>query len=251
MLTLCKICNSMMSEGGKTMIGERLKSIREKTGMNKKDFATYLGLKYTTYNNYETEAREPASDFLILISEKFDVSIDYIFGLKKEGIVEHSYQLKSSEFNIIEKYRKLSPHGKEVVDFILEKEYEHSLECIIPDSTTRFVPYFYRLASAGTGQIIFDTPPTKSIEIPSAYTNVDYALGVNGDSMSPDYEDGDTLLVEMTNSIEKGDIGIFQVDNMCYVKKLGNGELISINKNYENIKLNETSSCLGRVVDKL
>ena len=58
------------------MIGEKLKELREKTGLNKKEFAQYLGLKYTTYNNYETESREPSSDFLILISEKFDVSID-------------------------------------------------------------------------------------------------------------------------------------------------------------------------------
>ena len=64
------------------MIGEKLKEIREKTGMNKKEFAQYLGLKYTTYNGYETEAREPSSDFLILVSEKFDVSIDYLLGLK-------------------------------------------------------------------------------------------------------------------------------------------------------------------------
>ena len=47
------------------MIGDKLKEIRERTGMNKKEFAEYIGVKYTTYNGYETGAREPASDFLI------------------------------------------------------------------------------------------------------------------------------------------------------------------------------------------
>ena len=74
------------------MIGEKLKEIREKTGMNKKEFAQYLGLKYTTYNNYETEAREPASDFLILISTKFDVSIDYLLGLQCAFLIFHVFQ---------------------------------------------------------------------------------------------------------------------------------------------------------------
>ena len=84
------------------MISERLKEIREKTGMNKKEFADYIGLKYTTYNNYETGAREPASDFLILISTKFDVSIDYILGLQTEKEILHSYKLKSTEYTHIE-----------------------------------------------------------------------------------------------------------------------------------------------------
>ena len=34
------------------MIGDKLKEIRERTGMNKKEFAEYIGVKYTTYNGY-------------------------------------------------------------------------------------------------------------------------------------------------------------------------------------------------------
>lgn len=108
------------------MIGTKLKEIRETTGMNKKEFAQYLGLKYTTYNNYETEAREPASDFLILVSEKFDVSIDYLLGLREECKILHSYQLYAEEYAYIKKYRDLDDHGKEMVDFTLKKEWERS-----------------------------------------------------------------------------------------------------------------------------
>lgn len=104
------------------MIGEKLKEIRESINMNKKEFAQYLGLKYTTYNNYETEAREPASDFLILISEKFDVSIDYLLGLKEESEILHSYQLKSTEYEYIKKYRTLDPSGQEHVNAVLDHE---------------------------------------------------------------------------------------------------------------------------------
>lgn len=106
------------------MIGERLKEIREKTGMNKKEFANYIGIKYTTYNGYETGAREPDSDFLILISQKFDVSTDYLLGLQGVREVLHSYKLKSAEYAHIEKYRDLDDHGQDMVDVVLEKEYE-------------------------------------------------------------------------------------------------------------------------------
>ena len=105
------------------MISERLKEIREKTGMNKKEFADYIGLKYTTYNNYETGAREPASDFLILISTKFDVSIDYILGLQTEKEILFIQIENPQEYARIEKYRSLDPHGKDMVDTVLDKEY--------------------------------------------------------------------------------------------------------------------------------
>ena len=154
----------------------------------------------------------------------------------------------------IKKYRGLDIHGREVVDFILEKEYERSRE---KDETVsapvRLINYYYRLASAGTGQILFDMPPTKKIEIPDTpqYREADYAIGVNGDSMKPIYEDGDTLLVEMTEDIETGDIGIFSVNGECYVKKLGEKELISLNNEYPNIPLNETAKRMGKVIGKL
>ena len=117
----------------------------------------------------------------------------------------------------------------------------------------RLINYYYRVASAGTGQIIFDMPPTKRIEIPNTleYRKVDYAIGVNGNSMEPLYHDGDMLLVEMAEDIEIGEIGIFRVDNESYVKKLGETELISLNPNARNIPLNESAGCMGKVVGKL
>lgn len=115
------------------MIGEKLKEIRESLGLNKKEFSQYIGIKYTTYNGYETEAREPSSDFLILISEKFDVSIDYLLGLKDEREILHSYKLRSGEYDHIKKYRELDTHGKDMVDTVLQKEYDRVVE--LHDST--------------------------------------------------------------------------------------------------------------------
>ena len=115
------------------MIGEKLKELRENLGLNKKEFAQYIGIKYTTYNGYETEAREPSSDFLILISEKFDVSIDYLLGLKDEREILHAYKLRSGEYEHIKKYRELDTHGKDMVDTVLQKEYDRVVE--LHDST--------------------------------------------------------------------------------------------------------------------
>ena len=80
--------------------------------------------------------------------------------------------------------------------------------------------------------------------------HVNFAIGVNGNSMEPTYSDGDTLLVEKQNSINVGEIGIFMIDGEAFVKELGNGVLISHNKDYEDKKINENTICLGKVIGK-
>lgn len=254
------------------MIGVKLKELRETTGMNKKEFAQYLGLKYTTYNGYETEAREPSSDFLILVSEKFNVSIDFLLGLKNESEILHSYQLRTDEFDHIKKYRNLDALGKEHIHTILEwetdrvsalnkpeEQFEHLYNFELPsentDQPTRTLNYYQRLASAGTGQIVFDDVPVDLIEIPDIpeYDRVKYAIGVNGDSMEPLYYDGDILLVEPMQDVRVDEIGIFIVDGESLVKKRGKRTLISLNKKkkYPEIPIDEDTRCLGRVVDKI
>ena len=68
--------------------------------------------------------------------------------------------------------------------------------------------------------------------------------------MEPTYYDGDTLIVERNAIPEIGKTGIFIVDGVSYVKRLGNGELISDNKAYNNI-VGEYGECLGRVLGKV
>lgn len=241
--------------------GNRIIQLRKEHGYKtRKEFAEKLGIPETTLRNYETDVREPGHTFLKQISDFFSISTDYLLGLTEEREKYSSHQLKTSEYEHIEKYRALDQHGQETVSYILDRETERvkqikqvTNEPKSLNTPMRLINYYYRLASAGTGQIIFDMPPTKRIEIPDLpeYRKADYAIGVNGNSMEPTYYDEDTLLVEMTEEIEIGEIGIFSVNNECFVKKLGHDELISLNPECDNIALNETARCMGKVLGKL
>ena len=48
--------------------------------MTQEQFGEAIGLKKSTYNNYETGTREPKSDFWIAVAEKYGVTIDYLMG---------------------------------------------------------------------------------------------------------------------------------------------------------------------------
>mgnify|MGYP002223870170 CR=1 FL=1 len=59
-------------------IGQIMKDLRVKAGLNKQQAADRLGMPYTTYNNYETDARQVGSDTLKKLSKMYDVTIDYL-----------------------------------------------------------------------------------------------------------------------------------------------------------------------------
>lgn len=59
----------------------RLKAIREKMGMNMREFARFLDVKYTTYVGYENGAREPGGDFLTHLARLCGTTTDYLLGL--------------------------------------------------------------------------------------------------------------------------------------------------------------------------
>ena len=109
-----------------------LKTLRESLGITQKDFASSLSIKTTTYNGYETGAREPKSDFLIAVAQKYGVTIDYLMGysdnpnLTSDG--KPNFPISSQETEHIKKYRTLDKYGKEAVSGILEVEFKRCKE---------------------------------------------------------------------------------------------------------------------------
>lgn len=156
-----------------------------------------------------------------------------------------------SEINHIKKYRSLSDYDKETVNGLVNRLANKPSE-FVQIMPPIMVPFYGHIASAGTGQFVFDDIPPEMIEIEDCMENmhVDFAIGVNGDSMEPTYSDGDTLLVKKQDSINFGEIGIFMIDGEAFVKELGNGVLISHNKNYQDRSIDENTVCLGKVIGK-
>ena len=239
--------------------GTRLKARREQLGITQPQLAEMLGVSKGAIGNYETDANSPKATILFKVFDVLKCDANYLF----QDEMGNNYPMKVSydEYESIKKYRNLDDHGKELVNYTLDKETERiekygklgEVSHPVTSFPMRLISYYFKNASAGTGQLVIDNLPDKDIEIPDKpeYRNVSYAIGVNGSSMEPAFQDGDILLVEATREIEIGDIGIFQINNECFVKKLGEKELISLNKDYKNIPLDETAATLGKVIGKL
>ena len=69
--------------------------------------------------------------------------------------------------------------------------------------------------------------------------------------MEPDYHDGEKLYVKKVESLRSGDVGIFTINNQCFLKELGDDGLISRNKEYDDISGNEDVRLIGKVIGKI
>ena len=189
------------------------------------------------------------SDILLKLSEHFGVSVDYLLtGKEKSSPTE---RLTDDEQELLTYYKGLEPFKKgQLMERakVLSEVSEMPLKQL---KNTIFIEYYSLPASAGTG-VYLDGCDREMIEVEQTPITLaaNFALKVSGDSMEPEFHDGDIVLVKSQPTVDEGDIGIFIVNNEGFIKKLGGDQLISLNPEYENIKLHEYDDiyCRGKVI---
>lgn len=61
-------------------MANRIKQLREMDGLSQKDLAAFLNISQGSLSNWERGVHDPDNDSLILLSEKFNVTTDYLLG---------------------------------------------------------------------------------------------------------------------------------------------------------------------------
>ncbi len=97
------------------MICDRIRALREKTGMSARKFAEEMGMKYTTYYGYETGSREPGSDSIVALAKYYNVTTDYILGIEKSPAPAEADTGDKRLDGIIENYHQLNEEGKDAL----------------------------------------------------------------------------------------------------------------------------------------
>lgn len=244
--------------------GERLKESRNKAGLTQQQLADEIGVAKSTIAGYESGTREPDFFKIKKIVETLSIDADYLLGTdRKKHISEFDY-------NILEKFHSLDDYGRETIEMLLDRELKrvHELKTTredmygelpfdIPEkgTPTKIVAFFPKIASAGSGDYLFDYIPSDTIEVPLDYVSeeADFVVGVNGDSMEPYYHDGDKVLVKKTTEkLQMDKVGIFMIGNDVLIKRVGETGLISDNKRYSGIPYTGTQDIklIGEVLGK-
>ena len=106
----------------------QLRKGRLDKGLKQSDVSKETGIKNTTLSNYENGVTEPGMDTFLTLCELYELDLvslmEEAYGIK---VPDKNFHIKPSEMELLEKYNALDEHGKEMVDFTLEKEYERSI----------------------------------------------------------------------------------------------------------------------------
>ena len=65
-------------------LSERIKFLREKEGLNQKEFAKKMNISRSTASMYESGKNTPPDDIKIAMAKYFNVSLDYLMGLTSD-----------------------------------------------------------------------------------------------------------------------------------------------------------------------
>ena len=224
-------------------ITRNLNELMEKNRIRAIDLAEAVGVSKSAVSHWLAGDNSPNIEVLAKICQ--------VYGVKMSEMLNDRTELSPAEKQHIKKYRSLDLYGQKAVDNLMDIELERcSLVVGMPHMIS--LPMAELKASAGTGQWLGDDEYTTRVDVldtPEA-RRANVVIEVSGDSMEPRYHDGDKVLVKLQPTVEQNEIGIFIVDNCGYIKKLGVNELISVNKEYDNIPLNEYNdvTCVGKVV---
>lgn len=189
-------------------LSERLKDERKKAGLSQKEFAEKLGLNARTYASYERGERDISTALLLNICKTLNISSDRLLG-NQAHTAKPAYPRNA-----------------------------------VPAVRSEREPVqFWGKVSAGIGAyaegVAVRTMPADEADMIDGY---DYAwLQVEGDSMYPDLQDGDYVLVRVQSTASTGDLIVALIDSGDetdgVVKRLELVEgkhlaLISINPSY-------------------
>ena len=259
----------------------RIKQIKSERRITNEELSDMTGIPLGTLSKILAGISDsPKLSNIVAICAALGCTLDYIVSGTPEN--NNNYTLTDGEIKLVENFRSLDTHGKEMVTLVLDKECDRIRSDAYSSGAQRAkvlrpitrkteqsafsqsaMPYglgkreiqlFDMPVSAGTG-VFLDDSLAEDIVIPdnSKTRGADFAVRISGRSMEPKYHDGDILLVQDCEAVENGELAIFVLDGSGYFKMFGGDRLISLNPEFDDIPLTDFAevSCCGKVVGKL
>ena len=230
------------------IFSERLKNALSERGMKQTELSERTGISKSSISEWLNGRYEAKADKIVLIAKALNVNESYLIGLDvpMENEVEQS-STKTILDNIFNKLEK--PRQEIVINTAQEQLDEQNKE-----KTIKLFPYNVKeKLSAGTGYGYFDDGNYDTVYYDEEY-DYDYASWIFGDSMLPDYQNGDVALIKACPFEYDGYVYAVDWDGQSYIKKVYKEEkglrLVSTNEKYSDkfAPFTEEPRIIGKVV---
>lgn len=236
---------------------ENIKKLKKDKGLTNETLSQRSGISPGTLNKLLSGATaDPKLSTLTALATGLDCGIEEMLS----GTVSSHDDTSPEEKTLLSKFRALDTGGKETASYIINKEYQRTLRDAqsapfsLDAPKLRTLRLYNIAASAGTGSYLSEGGYSDiSVYCNPTTESADFAIRVSGNSMNPKYSDGDILLVEKADELDRGELGIFSLNGDSYFKKFGGDRLISLNPEYSDILLSRDDDlkCFGRVIGRL
>ena len=239
------------------ILGSSIKEVRKSKKLTQKKLAELTGFKQNTISNHENGNRQLDEKDIRIYAQALEVSPQYLFDLAKPSSID----TPSTTSPIQSIYDQLEPPGQRKVITYAEKlrdeqeERRKAKKSEVSEKVVQLYGYDYydHAASAGTGQYLNDVR-VERIELP-VDVDADFVIPIKGDSMEPDYLDGDLVFIQTSVDLNDGVIGVFNYNGEAYIKQLvidtEQSYLHSLNPAYKDIPITPETDfrIIGEVVD--
>ena len=237
--------------------GDQIRARREELGLTRGALAARLEVSPSAVSNYETGASFPKEDVLLRLFDALEAEPNVFF---RDSFRFGGQVLSRTERQLLERYRSLSPKGRDTVLDLTDAlcSYRDELEEGRGEAEPRQIPLYRSPAAAGYAAPVcgedFDMISVEG-DVPKG---ADFAVRIQGDSMTPYIDDGSVAYVNR-DPLRNGDVGIFCVDGgiLCkqyYRDPFGIVYLFSLNRARADADVvfpecsGRTLVCFGRVL---
>ena len=232
------------------ILGNSIKELRKSKKLTQKNLAELTGFKQNTISNHENGNRQLDETDIRVYAEALGVSPQYLFDRAKPSSIEVTPTPTTSPIQSI--YDELEPPRQRKVITYAEKlrdEQEKRRKAKINEVSEKVIDLYQvevvsetAAASGFNYGFGYDDTDRETIEVDEQPPRHDIATKVSGDSMQPDYQDGDILyLVDKGLTTYNGDLAVIAYGDRSYFKKIytenGRLRLVSLNDKYEDIIL--------------
>ena len=237
-------------------ICQNLNNILKERKITQKELCQQISIAESKLSYWLTKSKSIPSEYIIPICNYLNISLSVLLtGQEKDS--KNQITLSKEEIEFIKEYRYLSEKSKSEIRNTLNHLYdiEKRMETA-KEFTTPTIPVKHSIfkVSAGMGEWLADEEWDRItiLDTPQA-RKATFALTIEGDSMMPDFEDGDIVLVKQQDAVDIGQICIYTVDGKGYIKKFGGDRLISLNDDYDDIIFKDYQNihCQGLVIGKV
>ncbi|CAH1855699.1 XRE family transcriptional regulator [Convivina intestini] len=225
-----------MTLGNKEILSINIKYYLSKNGLNPSDLADKLGLRRTTVYDWVNGKTYPRIDKLEMLARFFNINkSDLVEQHNPDGTTVLDDIYKTSKQLIKERQQNVYKYAN------TQLEEQNNTFNLVNNNITQIK--LYGAVSAGTGEYMIDNKP-ELIDYTGKVPTHDFAVQVNGNSMTPLFDDKQIIFVNKTNEARSGQIVIADYDGQAYVKKFMHDDiscrLVSLNKNYQDLPIDDS-----------